>query len=296
MGRKTRTTASIVEQLLEKRRLYEEWLAKLDSGGGQAMPPHVVQRVRNDYRARLSEAMTELTKHHDGIRQALAEVRARQSELERQQAARRDELSELRLRKQVGEIEDYRFKEQNAQVKASVDEVSKELGLALRDIERFEEILELIAEGSAAPAPPAPPTPAEVKPEPVAAQKDLDELAFLRSVTGAEAAPRRESRPVAAPAAPPEPPTAEPVPVPAPLKIVREEGPAAPPETGPAAAPAQGARGSKERARELSSRRRSEEPRDPAARPKELICTECGTANLPTEWYCQKCGAELTTF
>jgi hypothetical protein len=28
---------------------------------------------------------------------------------------------------------------------------------------------------------------------------------------------------------------------------------------------------------------------------KSLKCAECGTLNLPTEWYCEKCGAELST-
>lgn len=28
---------------------------------------------------------------------------------------------------------------------------------------------------------------------------------------------------------------------------------------------------------------------------KSLKCVECGTLNLPTEWYCEKCGAELST-
>jgi uncharacterized OB-fold protein len=26
---------------------------------------------------------------------------------------------------------------------------------------------------------------------------------------------------------------------------------------------------------------------------KTLRCRECGTMNLPTEWYCEQCGAEL---
>ena len=30
--------------------------------------------------------------------------------------------------------------------------------------------------------------------------------------------------------------------------------------------------------------------------PKTLRCTECSTMNLPTEWYCERCGGELTTF
>jgi hypothetical protein len=27
---------------------------------------------------------------------------------------------------------------------------------------------------------------------------------------------------------------------------------------------------------------------------KSVKCAECGTLNLPTEWYCENCGAELT--
>ena len=29
---------------------------------------------------------------------------------------------------------------------------------------------------------------------------------------------------------------------------------------------------------------------------RSLQCKECGALNLPTEWYCEKCGAELSTF
>jgi hypothetical protein len=35
----------------------------------------------------------------------------------------------------------------------------------------------------------------------------------------------------------------------------------------------------------------------PSAEPqKTLRCTECGTMNLPTEWYCERCGGELAAF
>jgi len=38
------------------------------------------------------------------------------------------------------------------------------------------------------------------------------------------------------------------------------------------------------------------EPWEVDASSKTLRCTECGTYNLPTEWYCEKCGAELSAF
>ena len=29
---------------------------------------------------------------------------------------------------------------------------------------------------------------------------------------------------------------------------------------------------------------------------KSLKCSECGTLNYPTEWYCERCGGELAAF
>jgi len=37
-------------------------------------------------------------------------------------------------------------------------------------------------------------------------------------------------------------------------------------------------------------------PSEADASAKTLRCAECGTNNLPTEWYCEKCGAELSAF
>ena len=38
---------------------------------------------------------------------------------------------------------------------------------------------------------------------------------------------------------------------------------------------------------------RANAPTEPA---KTLRCTECGTMNFPTEWYCERCGGELAAF
>ncbi len=35
---------------------------------------------------------------------------------------------------------------------------------------------------------------------------------------------------------------------------------------------------------------------NPTEQAKTLRCTECGTMNLPTEWYCERCGGELAAF
>ncbi|HXZ84852.1 MAG TPA: zinc-ribbon domain-containing protein, partial [Myxococcota bacterium] len=43
-------------------------------------------------------------------------------------------------------------------------------------------------------------------------------------------------------------------------------------------------------------RRPPEGHREADAHAKTLKCPECGTLNSPTEWYCEKCGAELSNF
>ena len=52
MAKTNSDTELTIEELLEQRTQYEEWLAKLDSSGDKA-PPAVRQRIRGDYEARL---------------------------------------------------------------------------------------------------------------------------------------------------------------------------------------------------------------------------------------------------
>ncbi len=128
-----------------------------------------------------------------------------------------------------------------------------------------------------APSPPPPPKKEEQpgrtlwfpsgKPSEGAGGRDsgkLDELAFLKSVTGNE------------------PPAAPPAGVPA-GRGRASGGFTRAPEPPPAAEP-------------------PPEPKAPSVDPgkdrntgaqKTLKCAECGTLNRPTEWYCERCGAEL---
>ncbi len=166
------------------------------------------------------------------------------------------------------------------------------------------------------PPPPPPPTPPPAPPpapepaKPVPMQVDaLDELAFLRSVVAkpesSKAAPPPVSEPlkrVSSPAiAPPPMPKAAPSPPPP---------PPAPPPPPPAPEPPPAARSAPAPVEPLSAE--PEETKRPPVgakggggagaerasegQVKTLKCTECGTMNLPTEWYCEKCGAELSAF
>ncbi len=99
----------------------------------------------------------------------------------------------------------------------------------------------------------------------------LDELAFLKSVTGDEAA---------AAALPP---------VPAP----QPPAPAAPPPPAPKARSSGGF--TKPATIEAAPEpvKASPADKDRSSGQKTLKCAECGTLNRPTEWYCERCGAEL---
>ncbi len=59
MNKTIQEAEATIEELLEQRRQYEEWLNKLDASGDKA-PPAVRQRVRGDYEARLQAVMEQL--------------------------------------------------------------------------------------------------------------------------------------------------------------------------------------------------------------------------------------------
>jgi hypothetical protein len=100
----------------------------------------------------------------------------------------------------------------------------------------------------------------------------LDELAFLKSVTGNEA-------PAAAPQAQ----------TPAPKPSRASGGFTKPPEAAPPMTTAPTP------AVDPAAKAPAAEPKDRStgSGQKTLKCGECGTLNRPTEWYCERCGAEL---
>jgi hypothetical protein len=275
-----------IEELLEQRRQYEEWLAKLDASGDKA-PPAVRQRVRGDYEARLQSVMEQLRGRGAAISEELERHHASQAELDRQRRAAEEALAEAEVRHTVGEYTEDEWRRVSEESRREIDQLRNRLRGTGAEITRLTGIQAVItaprsgapttAGGSRAPRPEvveqaplvtnmaetmeeAPsryaPSRARSEPEPEPAAPS-DELAFLKSVSDEEPRPgRRPSNP----------------------------GMTAP--TGTGAAP-----------------RTSEPAVQTAAVPsvskaaagvaKTLKCSECGTLNRPTEWYCERCGAEL---
>ncbi len=262
----------IIQQLLEERRQYEAWIARLNDSA-DATPGHVRARVRSDYEARLAAVTEELKAHAESARQAIEEKRYLRGELQKKEARAAEKLTETELRHAVGEYDESQWEQVHKEVLAEVVSVREDLQSVEADIHKLQELDALVshrpapssqAAPSAPTAPPAQPAsrpaPPRARPEKVAAE---DELAFIKSVTeDDQSAPsaRRASGAQFQPSIPGDPPrtpmrAANPVPAP----IVPE--------------PTEG------------------DIDEEAA--KTLRCKECGTMNLATEWYCAQCGAEL---
>jgi hypothetical protein len=286
MAKTTSDTELTIEELLEQRTLYEEWLAKLDSSGDKA-PPAVRQRVRGDYEARLQSVMEQLRGRGAAIGEELERHHASQAELDRERRAAEEALAEAEVRHSVGEYTADEWRQLNEQSRREIEQLRAKLRGIGAEITRLTEVQALIAvpragsppQATAAPAPPpraARPEVVEQAPmvthvaDPMAEPQSVqspnltvrptetnpapavppDELAFLKSVASEDTRPigRRTSNP----------------------GMAAQTATSAPPQT---AAPSVG--------------------KAPAGVAKTLKCGECGTLNRPTEWYCERCGAEL---
>jgi hypothetical protein len=296
MAKPTSDTETI-ESLLEQRAQYEQWLTKLDAAANKA-PAAVRQKVRGDYEARLRGVIERLRGHATTISGELERYQGSQSELDQQRRHAEEELAEAEVRYAVGEYTEDEWQQLSQESEGRLGGLRDQLRSVGNEIARLAEVQSLIsgpsrpAESPPPPAPraevmvernpppPPPPTePAEELPPPVAAAPPrqaprvappprqpepaapVDELAFLKSVADDELKPapttRRPSNPGVAQQAGSPPRAVETAPAPA------------PPPTAPAAKT--GAPGVA----------------------KTLKCGECGTLNRPTEWYCERCGAEL---
>jgi hypothetical protein len=277
----SKSTAAI-QRLLEERRQYEAWLARI-TAAGDATPAAVRTRVRADYEARLIQVTDELKVHAEAARQMVLQRKELRAELQKKEAHAAEQLSETELRHAVGEYDEAQWTQVHKDALAELVTVREELQSVEGDIAQLEELTTLVQQRRAAAPPPPPAPPAAEKPlprvgpppkpqpkveerkpelkgEPRFEKKTpVDELAFLKSVTedekGGAPSPRRASGSQYQPVIPGDPPRA-----------------AFPAASAPAA----------------------ESAEEPEAEPERTLkCKECGTMNLPTEWYCESCGAEL---
>lgn len=288
-----------VDHLLQQREQYEQWLARLDGTGSKA-PDAVRLKVRTDYQARLDAVLVELRSHVSSVEGALAGHNESLASLEARQTDIQERLAEAEIRHAVGEYTDDEWGAVGAEAEAALDEIGRRIGAEQGEITRLSAVLHLVAKPVAPPAAPAPtlriPTP---MPEPAAPEPEAPAAPVSGAPRFVPKTPAATPR-AASPMPPPPRPTAAPVDELAFLKSVTGE------QQVPRKAPAKkmsdsGPMRAIDIAQEPPAVAVDSDNGDatPAARPgaasnaKTLKCGECGTLNRPTEWYCERCGAEL---
>jgi hypothetical protein len=307
-----------IEGLLATRQQLMGWIGRLEAAGARA-PESVRAKVRADYRARLANVVDQLRTHADLIASSLEGLLAQSRQFRQSRAEQLNIRSEAELRHAVGEYSDEQWQQVDEETSGKIASFDLELERLTTEIHRLEEVQSLIA-----PQAPSAEVVPERKPRPEPDLVVTHDAEIPAMITGDPLTPSepptlslvRDEPPQPRPEAPrfvpragapkpresgsraipfPQAPAAAPVqaPVQAPaastpapqdeLAFLRSVGidpapPAVHPVTGvPASA--------------LGSVDREDRPGQTAAR--TLKCGECGSMNRPTEWYCERCGAEL---
>jgi len=286
-------TDDSIEGLLEQRTRFEQWLAKLDGTGDKA-PAAVRQKVRADYESRLRGVIERLRGHSATIAQELERHQASRSDLDGRRRGAEEELAEAEVRYAVGEYSEEewgRIRDQSEQRLSSLRDELKTVGNEITRLAEVQSLIAAPAKRSEAPAPPAPAPPPK-------------EEVIERSPPPPPPPPAAEPAPAEPPAAQrmPKPPRPQPEPATAPaggdndelafLKSVAEEEQRKPSGSRRASNPGVSAPAQGSRAVEAPAAPSAGKAGSPGVA-KTLKCGECGTLNRPTEWYCERCGAEL---
>ncbi len=307
-----------VRHLVAERQRYDGWLTALEVRRHDT-PARVFARVHDDYQARRTEVLVRLQAHVAGLERLAAALHDTVSRLEAEAATLDEERIEAHLRTLVGEFDPGRWEALQQDVEGRLSQLADQRTDAAVRLEEARDLLERargdapagghepswLAEPSVPSVPSAPVSalpPAVAPPPPIAAvpgslfegvperveatppavagdagrplggglggvrssAPDDDEVErALASLD--ERLPTPERRPVAADRA-----QGETVP------IVSDDAPVVP------SAPFD----------DLAFVRSLGEAPASDGR-KSLRCAECGTMNLPTEWYCERCGGEL---
>ena len=300
--------AAEIESLLADRDRLQGWLDRLNESGGSA-PPTVRERVRADYEGRLAEVVARLSGFTTALEASLATVRSQLAHLGDLKIEAEETRAEAALRHGVGEYTDEEWQNLEAEAGGKIHGLGADIDRLQDEASRLEEVLSQVALPEPgpvveeAPAMRAPGEDAEVEVieaeevmlvshAPPAGDEDIVEYAdageqgpvrqapieaprFTPKGGGVERPMReRPARTLRFPTPAPEPASPSAVDEMTFLKSVSLETQAAQDRATETKGPARGVRAGNITA-------------------KTLKCTDCGAMNRPTEWYCERCGAEL---
>lgn len=320
-----------VEQLLAESDSLHAWLARLDQAPAGASDT-VRQRVRNDYQHRLDQVTAGLRAHADVIAAKLHDDRAEHAELQSRATASREALAEAELRHAVGEFDADRFEAERRRHGSDLETFQFSVVAVAERIARLEEIQGVVQRAPRTLAIDPEPIETAIVPEVHLFTVDAPEFVAITDLAPdtddaltifdddtieSDAHGATDDSPAAVldtgplsfrpSGLPVEPPrtaaalptrprpfeSAPPLGIPSadvPPRFVRPGerlgGQPAPPVTAPAPEP------TAVRGDVVATGPAPEVNSVPVGR--TLRCGECGAMNRPLEWYCEKCGAELT--
>ena len=281
MAEKDPVSLDALNGLLKERQRYEEWLAALDDKRANTSES-VYQRVQADYQSRLREVSGKLAERAGELRETIDALTLRLEDVSRQESQQREARQEAELRAAVGEYTDKQWKEiggawdkelarlvkEKAALDAQLTELNRIFALSVKEKQAG-----AIAAGRANSEDGARPPISPVVPRPAISQP-----------AAVNPSPRPEA-PVASRPQQSQPQGApnnrspfDEFPV---LRPGSGSGSGSPPSTAVATPPSVPKTGG------------TQDPR--SEQHKTLKCPECGAANYPTEWYCERCGGELAT-
>ncbi len=263
--------------LLKERQRYEEWLAALEEKRATTSDA-VYQRVQADYQTRLREVSSKLAERAGDLRENIDALTLRLDEVSRQETQQREARQEAELRAAVGEYTDKQWKEiggawdkeltrlvkEKSTIEAQLADLNRIFALSVKERQLGATALNRASSGDGAKTPISPVVPRPAVPEPptlnAPSRPDQTVTSRAPTPTGPPAGARSpfENFPVLRPATTTPPATTA---VATPPSVPKSGG--------------------------------ASDPR--AEQHKTLKCPECGAANYPTEWYCERCGGELAT-
>lgn len=269
---KRNKTLELLRGLLAERQQFEQWLAALANKRADTADA-VYNRVHADYLSRLESVLDKLQSHTADLQASMSELATQLGEVSERETTRRDAQQEAELRAAVGEYTADQWTEMSREAESELRKLAQERGGIESQLAELSGILEL-TQG--------------------------------RTPTAANLIQPRDVPPEAAAiSAPPKP-----IEPPAQIEEVRQNTPAPPPaEPEPPVTRAKADLGDKSEQVKFPNWSESDksQAQSTAAAPKSksapirpeaektLKCSECGSMNFPTEWYCEKCGAELAT-
>ncbi|HEX9895666.1 MAG TPA: hypothetical protein VGA78_17175 [Gemmatimonadales bacterium] len=321
-----------IEALLADRQRLQEWLDRLESTAERA-PAGVRQRVRADYEGRLTEVVARLRGYSTALSASLAALRTHRADYQSQRTEVEEARAEAELRHAVGEYSDEDWTRLESDAGQRINAFTVEIDRLSAEISRLEDVLSQVSppqERARPQAPPPQPRPAPRQPAPAPHQEERLEIHVLErdEITLTARGPQGTDDSQNVVTLDPDhmddieairPETPRPTPIEAP-RFTPKSGPEhRPPTRVPTAprtlrfpAPPIPEIPSAPSVDEMTflksvtldspaSRERSAAENRPSAPPKgrgagaskTLKCAECGSMNRPTEWYCERCGAEL---